>query len=138
MMRYVRVGLAAIALVLAQGTAALSACSTGEGAPMQGPPDAPWKVAIALDPKGVPPSARFQADISICPANSGVPSHITVDATMPAHKHGMNYKPRVLRAENGRYEVKDLLFHMPGVWRFEVTAYLDGKPHRYVHDVTIE
>ena len=137
-MKGVWVGLTATVLAIAQGTSASATCSIGDGTRMQGPPDALLEIAIALPSKDIPLSAPFQADILVCSKKSGLPSRITVDATMPAHKHGMNYEPKVLKAENGRYEIRNLLFHMPGVWRFEVTAYLDGKPLRYIHDVTLE
>ena len=138
MRRTLAAALMALCLGAAQPAAGNEDCPAGSGAVMAGAPDAPWTIAIKLDPKGVPLSAPFQAEITICPVKSGKPTRVTVDATMPAHKHGMNYAPTLRHLEEGRFEVRDLLFHMPGVWRFEVTAYLDGKPYRYVHDLTVQ
>lgn len=48
---------------------------------------------------------------------------IKVDATMPAHQHGMNYAPEITRIENGNFSVSGMFFHMPGIWQLEVRAY---------------
>lgn len=134
----------AVALLLAfafgstQPISAGNACDGVSSVRMAGPADAPFIVAIDLGPGGIPVSAPFGADITICPFENGRPTRVTVDATMPAHKHGMNYEPRIVARDAGRYAVEGLLFHMPGIWRFEVTAYADGKPHRFFHDVAVE
>ena len=125
------------ALVLVMPTTAVAACGGAGAIPMQGKPDAPFEVSI-LRPETIPISAPFQADVAICAAGAAKPGRVTLDATMPAHKHGMNYKPEISAIAEGRYEVNGLLFHMPGVWRFEVTAYQDGKPFRFSHEVQVQ
>lgn len=104
---------------------------------MKGEAGVPFQVAITV-PENVPLSAPFQVDVLFCGKDTGLPGKVTIDATMPAHKHGMNYEPSVSAIEGGKYEVKGLLFHMPGVWRIEVTAYEDGKPHRFFHEVNVQ
>ena len=49
---------------------------------------------------------------------------LRVDARMPAHQHGMNYKPTVSSTGANRYKADGLMFHMPGRWElmFEVEA----------------
>lgn len=44
---------------------------------------------------------------------------IRFDATMPAHKHGMNYRPSVIQEQAGRFRVENILLHMPGRWQFK-------------------
>jgi hypothetical protein len=39
---------------------------------------------------------------------------------MPAHRHGMNYRPSVASLAGGRFRAEGLLFHMPGHWEFIV------------------
>lgn len=39
-----------------------------------------------------------------------------VDATMPAHGHGMETEPNVTKSESGMYTVDGMLFHMAGEW----------------------
>jgi hypothetical protein len=44
---------------------------------------------------------------------------LRVDATMPAHGHGMNTQPRTSPLGNGRFAVTGLRFHMPGAWEVD-------------------
>ena len=104
---------------------------------MKGPEGAPFSVSIKA-PDSIPLSAPFEAGITICRTANEMPTRLAVEAIMPAHKHGMNYDPNVLAKEAGRYEVTGLLFHMPGLWRFEVSAYYQGKPYRFSHDVNVQ
>jgi hypothetical protein len=61
----------------------------------------------------------FALEIAVC-ARSGAspPAALRVDAQMPEHRHGMNYRPSVARAGEGRFIASGLLFHMPGRWEF--------------------
>lgn len=52
-------------------------------------------------------------------------SHFKLDADMPAHGHGMNYRARPLDRGAGRYDVEGLLFHMPGNWRVRLEYRID-------------
>ncbi|MEZ5651057.1 MAG: hypothetical protein R3E87_10965 [Burkholderiaceae bacterium] len=71
----------------------------------------------------------FAVSLRIC-APPG--TTVTVDADMPAHGHGMNYRP-VLRegpaATDGvrEFEVDGLLWHMPGRWRLRFLFERDGR-----------
>lgn len=60
----------------------------------------------------------FAMAVRVCPAGAKL---LRVDATMPEHRHGMNYRPRVLQQADG-WRVEGLLFHMAGRWelRFDV------------------
>jgi len=64
----------------------------------------------------------FAVDIELCADEKVV--LLDVDATMPTHGHGMNYKPelgaRVGTASGGRYRAEGLLFHMPGEWEWSI------------------
>ena len=122
--------------MLAATATALASCPPQTGVKMQGAVRAPFEVYLA-SPASIPLSAPFQVEIAVCATNTGAPENVTVDAIMPAHNHGMNYEPEISALGAGKYEVKGLLFHMPGIWRFEVTAYHGGKPHRFSHDVKV-
>lgn len=113
-------------------------CAAGSEMQMAGDQDAPWTIKIQLDEDAAPLNTPFGAKIVICNAADQLPARIIVDATMPAHNHGMNYEPATAKVDNGHYEVENLLFHMPGLWRFEVTAYEHDKPYRYTHDVSVQ
>lgn len=49
-----------------------------------------------------------------------------LDALMPVHGHGMNYKASINWLDNGLVEASGLLFHMPGQWRITVNLTYDG------------
>lgn len=63
----------------------------------------------------------FALRVQICPASAKL---LQVDATMPEHRHGMNYRPSVKPLGDARWHVEGLLWHMAGRWElaFEVDA----------------
>ena len=66
----------------------------------------------------------FSFHLKLCSDESGRPDRVTANATMPAHKHGMNYTPTVVfDEESNSYKVEDFLFHMPGEWEISLSAY---------------
>jgi len=68
---------------------------------------------------------HFGLRVLVCPkAPVAGPLQLRVDARMPAHQHGMNYKPTIAATAPGQYKADGLLFHMPGRWElmFEVEA----------------
>ncbi|MEO9460207.1 MAG: hypothetical protein ABJE63_09715 [Lentilitoribacter sp.] len=68
-------------------------------------------------------SKPFEIDLYFCSEHDVRIERIKVDATMPAHQHGMNYTPEFKRTDNGNFSVSGMFFHMPGVWQLEVSAY---------------
>lgn len=70
------------------------------------PRPAPW----ALD-------RHFAIDLEVCPkAGVPMPDQVRVDARMPEHGHGMNYRPSVHAQGPGRWRAEGLLLHMAGRW----------------------
>lgn len=87
-----------------------------------------WVVAFAPRPWPVPVGRHFVLDIAVCPpAGAAAPTTLKVDADMPAHQHGMNYRPTLQARGGGRYTAEGLMFHMPGRWRLLFTVD-DGAP----------
>jgi hypothetical protein len=41
---------------------------------------------------------------------------VRVDARMPEHRHGMNYRPTITATGEGRYRAEGLMLHMAGKW----------------------
>jgi hypothetical protein len=62
----------------------------------------------------IPVGKHFSLNVQIC---GPAPVLLKMDADMPAHKHGMNYKPAISSLGSGMYRVDGLMFHMPGQWR---------------------
>jgi hypothetical protein len=78
-----------------------------------------FRVVALPDPAPIPLNMPFALDIRICDARMAeVPRLTLVDAQMPAHRHGMNYTPKVTKQDWGVYRAEGLLLHMPGEWEF--------------------
>ena len=78
-----------------------------------------WTVVFAPRPWPLVVGQHVALDIVVCPAADGrvPPSALQVDADMPAHRHGMNYRPTVSALGGGRFRAEGLMFHMAGRWR---------------------
>jgi hypothetical protein len=79
---------------------------------------------------------HFAVDAVIC--SQAAPSALRVDAQMPAHRHGMNYRARVAPQGDGRYRAEGLLFHMPGKWQFVFDVERPGRTERLTADIVVE
>ena len=76
------------------------------------PDPAPWAVGRHFSLRGV-----------VC----GPARLLRVDADMPAHRHGMNYRPTLQLQEEGRFTAQGLLLHMPGRWRIRLEVEHQGR-----------
>jgi hypothetical protein len=79
---------------------------------------------------------HFSVEAVVCAAAS--PRGLRVEAGMPEHRHGMNYRARVAAAGPGRYVAEGLLFHMPGRWQLVFDVERDGRTERLATDVLLE
>ena len=68
---------------------------------------------------------HFSVEVAACAKNGPPPRELKIDAHMPEHRHGMNYKPAVKPAGPGRWQAEGLMFHMPGKWEF--VFYVEGE-----------
>jgi hypothetical protein len=64
----------------------------------------------------------FGVEVSLCARDGGVVGVPRLDAWMPAHRHGMNYRPVVTAVAPGRFRAGGFVLHMPGRWEFVVEA----------------
>ena len=85
-------------------------------------------------PQPIPLDRHFQLELELCGARADA---LRVDADMPAHRHGMNYRASVVQTGPGRYQAEGLLFHMPGRWRLIVDIDEGGRRHRLTDDITL-
>ena len=77
----------------------------------------------------------FVLDLAVCPKrNAQVSDRVKMDAHMPEHRHGMNYRTKVEALGSGRFHSEGWLFHMPGRWEFV----FDVGAERLTHSVRIE
>jgi hypothetical protein len=61
-----------------------------------------------------------------------------VDADMPEHRHGMNYRPTLSATERGRYVAEGFMFHMPGRWQLVFDVEHAGRRTRLTTDVVLD
>ena len=66
-------------------------------------------------------SRHFTIDVGACAKSGAAPDTLKVDAQMPEHRQGMNYRPEVKRTalseKAGQWRVEGMMFHMPGRWQ---------------------
>lgn len=84
--------------------------------------------ALRLRPSPVKVGAPFVVELHVCSLDGKPIRRLAIDATMPAHRHGMNYKPELVDLGDGRYEAKGFLFHMPGKWEIALSVYGEEQP----------
>jgi hypothetical protein len=73
--------------------------------------------------------------IAVCPADAQL---ARVDATMPEHRHGMNYRPSLQSLGGGRWRVEGLLWHMAGRWELQFDVRAADQVHGLRHSVTLQ
>ncbi len=120
-------------LVLLTGAGLACACvpdlGAGKGAKPQIIDAKHYAVAWRTLPDKIVIGQHFVVELSVCAKDGAAAPHsVRVDAHMPEHRHGMNYKTAVTSSGAGKYRAEGLMFHMPGRWEyiFEVRAGADG------------
>lgn len=95
-------------------------------------------VLYRTDPARIELGKHFKVEAIVCTKSGPAPSGLRVDATMPAHRHGMNYRPKVSALGDGRFVADGLLFHMPGRWQFLFDVERGGKVERLTADFELQ
>ena len=86
-----------------------------------------YTIVFRTQPEKIAVGEHFSVEFAACPrANHPEPTGVTVNARMPEHHHGMNYRPTVKRTA-GHYQADGLMFHMPGRWEISFGLDADGK-----------
>lgn len=107
------------------------ACPLPAPAVQQGATQAAWKVENAPIAVG----KHFALEVQVCPADAVL---TRVDASMPEHKHGMNYRPSIQRVgdrKEGRWRAEGMMFHMPGRWELRLDVQVGGRTERLTDTV---
>ena len=94
---------------------------------------------IALSYRTIPAQIAvgqpFVLEFAACPKRgAAIAERVKLDARMPEHRHGMNYRTRVTSLGAGRFHSEGWLFHMPGRWEF----LFDVGSERLIHSVRVE
>jgi hypothetical protein len=133
--------LAGLALALAGLTAvpaaAALACEAPPGFDAQGRLQSAGVVVLfRTRPATIEVGRHFSVEAVVC---AGAPARgLRVDAAMPEHRHGMNYRARVTAAGDGRYVAEGLLLHMPGRWQLVFDVERDGGTERLATDIVLQ
>jgi len=87
-------------------------------------------------PEAIEIGRHFSVEAVVCatPPTRG----LRVDARMPEHRHGMNYRPTVAAVGPGRYVAEGLMFHMPGRWQLLFDVERGGRTERLAIDILLE
>jgi len=88
-------------------------------------------------PPAIELGRHFAVDALVC-ADGAAPVLTRVDAQMPEHRHGMNYRPTLAPRGGGRYVAEGLLFHMPGRWELSFDVEAGGRRARLATDLVVE
>jgi hypothetical protein len=86
-------------------------------------------------PQTIAVGKPFVVELAVCPRRAGVNlERVKLDAHMPEHRHGMNYRVKVVSLGTGRFHSEGWMFHMPGRWEFV----FDLGSDRLTHSVRVE
>jgi hypothetical protein len=86
----------------------------------------PVQLAWRAEPGPVQTGKPFVLQIAMCPADAVLTA---VDAHMPEHRHGMNYRPTLQALGAGRWRAEGLLWHMAGRWELRFEVLQAGRAH---------
>ncbi len=128
---------AGLAAALSVASAAAENCAAPAGFAPAGRIESRDTVLVyRTEPPRIEIGRHFAVDAVVC--SKVAPNALRVDAQMPAHRHGMNYRARVVPQGDGRYRAEGLLFHMPGKWQFVFDLERPGRTERLTADVLVE
>lgn len=108
----------------------MAACPLPQPALGDGPVQALWRA----QPQPIQTGQLFAVEVEICPADAAL---LKVEATMPEHQHGMNYRPSITRLASGHWRAEGLMFHMPGRWALRFDVQSGGRSHSLRDSVTL-
>ena len=92
------------------------------------------QLAWRADPQVIVVGQPFALIVTVCPTTAQL---TRVDATMPEHRHGMNYRPTILALGDGMWRAEGLLWHMSGRWELRLDVQGQGGPQTLRQSVTL-
>jgi hypothetical protein len=129
--------LVAAGLLVTTAGAAAEACEAPSGFVAQGRLSVNDVVLLFRTvPAPIEVGRHFAVEAIVCTTPD--PHGLRVDAQMPEHRHGMNYRPTVAATGAGRYRAEGLLFHMPGRWQLLFDVNRGGRTERLATDIVLE
>ena len=127
-------------LALASGTFAADRC--GDAAPAEAHrrlESVRHVLVFRPVPAPITVGRHFALETQVCARDAApAPTALRVDALMPEHRHGMNYRASVTSQGDGRFVAEGLLFHMPGRWQLVFDVQSSAGADRLVAEVMLE
>ncbi len=97
-----------------------------------------YLMAFRTDPLRIEVSEPFALVVNVCTRRGGPAELLGVDANMPEHRHGMNYRATIVAKGDGRFTAEGLLFHMPGRWEITFDVRAGDDSERLTHDIILK
>ncbi|WP_421998956.1 hypothetical protein [Reyranella sp.] len=97
-----------------------------------------YMVAFRPEPLHIEVGEPFSLLFNVCTKRDNPAELVAVDAVMPEHKHGMNYRPTIVSLGEGRFRVDGMIFHMPGRWEISFDVRAGEESERLSHEVIVK
>ena len=98
-----------------------------------------YALAYRTQPEKIVIGQHFVVELALCARDgAAMPESVRVDAHMPEHRHGMNYKTKVTSSGAGKYRAEGLMFHMPGRWEYIFEVRAAGATERITTSVVLQ
>ena len=107
---------------------------SGEGLTVVGRVESALQSGSGAEPERIVVGEQFSLVLRSCDRETAIKR---VNARMPQHGHGMNYKPRLTPIEPTQVRAEGMLFHMPGRWEILVDVEKNGRPARLAAEILI-
>ena len=131
-----------IVVALLASASPLASAAPACGADMRGAQtleSAAYVIAYRVRPPKIEVGRPFSLDIVTCPKGAApAPAGLAVDAYMPDHGHGMNYKASVKTPATARFRADGLMFHMPGRWDLYFDVQSSAGTTRLTRSIVLE
>jgi hypothetical protein len=97
-----------------------------------------YMIAFRPEPMRIELGQPFALLFNVCTKSNNPAELVAVDAQMPEHKHGMNYRPTIVAMGSGRYRVEGMVFHMPGRWEITFDVRAGEESERLSHELIVK
>ena len=97
-----------------------------------------YMIAFRPEPMRIEVGEPFALLFNVCTKNGNPAELVAVEATMPEHKHGMNYRPTIVAGGDGRYRAEGMVFHMPGRWEVAMDVRAGEESERLTHEIILK
>ena len=126
------------ALLSTPSTQGAAACpSERDGYARLATPEA--EIAYRWEPREIKVGRFFEAEVVACRApGAGEIGRVVIDARMPAHGHGMNYRPKATQLSPDRFRFTGLMLHMAGQWQLSFDVYQGDKRTRLSRELNLK